>query len=427
MKITDIKAEEAYSDRGTIGVQVYVKTTDGAVGKALCSEDLTVGRHEYPLPLDGGTRLNGKGLRGVADYINGAAAVLLGMDVQNQVDCDTAIRNRMDWGRMGAIGAAALSEAILKAGAKERGWPLYRSIRDMDRYKLPVPTYVAAMGSTRYGDYAAAGGKPSYSFAAYGYPTFSEAVYGLWETVVAFVSLLSEALGFKIEMDSENMIPKNSLQNDDQILALMHRAIQQAGQEKHVGIAIDVGADHFYHAERGCYHGLLADREFTREELIAKMADLSRQYPVILLQDPLHADDFEGYAEVTRSGPATVFGNELFVSRLDRLKCGLAENACDGIAVVPAHLGTISEAREVASYAAGKGLRVCTYGTRSEDIDAGDYAVGLGCDVLMGCGISFLCNRMLEIERELGPAAEFVGSDILKPDHSRVEFREVER
>ena len=413
--ILHIKAEEAYSDRGMIGIQVYAQVTGGAEGRALCAPDCLPGRYESPVPMDQGIKYHGEGLSAAVAYINSTAAVKLrGMEISNPSVCDAAIRS-MDLQKMGVLGAAALSEAIWKAAAQALQIPLYRYIGGRDVNKLPVPACVAVMGSVRGNSRQRMGGRPIYSFLAYGFPTFSEAVYGLWETVVKFTELLTNFLGFKVEMDGENLIPKGYLDDDTALLDILEGAIRQAGCSGRVGIFLDLAADHFYDQASETYCGLFSEEQYTREELMEKLRGLCEKYPIVLLQDPLQADDFAGFAQLRQDLPAAVVGNELFVSQMDRLKRGIRENACDGAALVIAHVGTVSDAKASAALAEKEGLLTCTYGVRGEDVDAADYAVGFGCDILENCGITFLCNRMLEIEQELGKAAVFAGQSILDP------------
>lgn len=407
--ITEICARQAYSDSGTIGMEVQVGTAEGITGKALCAPGLITGRYECPVPRDCSASFHGNGMEGAAEYINLVAAQKLrSLKITDQQMCDQAIA-ALDFERMGTIGASALSEAILQGGAKKRQLPLYQYIGGERPLRLPVPTYAAAMGSTRYGNFTA-GGKPGYYFAAFGYDTFLDAVYGLWLTVTSYTALLTTALGFKIEMDSESMIPKGSMKHDEELLALMHRAIVESGQENRMGICINMGADHFYDLETDTYRGIFCAERYARSEFIAEIERLCLAYPIILLQDPMQADDFAGFAEIRSRVPALVMAGEAVASRQDRLIAGANQGAFDAVSVSPACAGTMTRTKDMAELARQLGLLTTISGGHGEDITVGDYAVGLGCDMLMGCGVSFLCNRLLEIERELGAAAEFSGA-----------------
>lgn len=404
--ITEIYARQAYSDIGTIGIEARIRTDQGETGKALCAPGLAAGRHESLLPVGAGD------VGPAASYINQVAAPqLMGLDAGDQRACDSVIR-ALDLERIGTVGAMALSEAVLRVGAKQRRLPPYRQI-GAEPFRLPTPTCVAAMGSTRYGD-SAAGGKPIYYFAACRYDSFSDAAYGLWQAMSAYTALLTKALGFKAEMDSEIMIPKGRIQHDEELLSLMCQAIRESGQESRVELCLDLGSDHFYHVESDRYQGILREGGYTRSEWMDELTRLCRNYPIAMLQDPLQPEDFAGFAQLRSRVPALVAAGEAVASREERLELGARQGAFDAVTVTPASVGTLSGAGETVRLARKLGLAVAIAGGHGEDVTAGDYAVGLGCDLLLGCGVSFLCNRLLEIEDELGTAARFAGSAFLE-------------
>ncbi len=165
--IVSVTAVEAYGDRGTTGIEVTVKTAGGAVGKALSVGGCSLSPYEYPTPRDPGLRFDGFGLSGAADAVNKLAApALKGRDAADQRGCDEALL-ALGKERFGAIGLAAVSMAVLKAGAASRGLPLYRHLNRSGEFILPAPSCGAAMGSVRYGGPPSAGGAPTYSFVAY--------------------------------------------------------------------------------------------------------------------------------------------------------------------------------------------------------------------------------------------------------------------
>ena len=94
------------------------------------------------------------------------------MDASNQLEVDDAMLNIGGPDakqRLGGNATAAVSAAVLKAGAAALGIPLYQHIGGVTAFTLPVPGVIAMVGSDRYGSGARSGGKPSYSFMAYGF------------------------------------------------------------------------------------------------------------------------------------------------------------------------------------------------------------------------------------------------------------------
>ncbi len=103
------------------------------------------------------------------------------MDATKQIEVDNAML--VYWGdgkaALGGNATAAVSAAVLKAGAAALDIPLYEHIGGARAYTLPVPGVICMGGSDRYSPNTRSGGKPSYAFMAYNFPTFSEASYAV--------------------------------------------------------------------------------------------------------------------------------------------------------------------------------------------------------------------------------------------------------
>lgn len=152
--IKSVKARQVYSNRGKPGVEAVITTENGAVGRAMCTSGVSVGTHEVDFAFDGGKKFGGKGVRCVADRINTIAApALIGVDTANQLAADNAILNIGGNGKeaLGGNATAALSAAVLKAGAAALGIPLYRHIGGAGAMYLPVPGVAMVAGDERYG------------------------------------------------------------------------------------------------------------------------------------------------------------------------------------------------------------------------------------------------------------------------------------
>jgi len=164
--IVSVAARQVYSDRGHPGIEATVKTENGAVGVALCTAGISVGQHEVEFAYDGGTKWRGRGVQKAVDNVNRIISpVLKGMDAGRQSEVDDALLNLGGPGaklRLGGNATAAVSAAVLKAGAAGLGIPLYRHIGGVNACTLPVPGEISFMGSDRYGGGRRSGGKPSW-------------------------------------------------------------------------------------------------------------------------------------------------------------------------------------------------------------------------------------------------------------------------
>lgn len=419
--IKSVTAREVFSDRGHPGLEAVVVTEDGSRGVAMATAGLSVGKHEVKFVYDGGTRWGGLGvLKAVRNVHEVIAPALRGMDATRQREIDRTLielDGTPDRSRLGGNATAAVSAAALKAGAASLGIPLYQHVGGTNACILPVPCAGGFSGSGRYGGGPAGsstGDKPSHSFVCYGFSTFSDACYAGWEVSTAFRRILRERLKVGSESSGYWGIAPGMVSHDRELWAAMAEAIAIAGHEGRVGIQIDVAAGTYYDERRGVFSGLFSREDKTKEELIQTYRDMVKQYPVVILEDPLAEEDYEGHALLTRELGIEIVGDDLFTTNPRRLQQGIEVGAANTMLLKVNQVGTITEAFDAVelAYRAGYGVMPCM--SRGEGEALADYVVGLGTAHTREGASGRFGNRFLEIEAELGGDARFLGRDALK-------------
>jgi enolase len=143
-------------------------------------------------------------------------------------------------------------------------------------------------------------------------------------------------------------------------------------------------------------------------------ADMVRNYPFVILEDPLDEDDYEGHALLTKLVGIQIVGDDLFTTNPARVREGVAAGAANTVLLKVNQIGTITEAFEMVklAYRHGYGVQPCS--SRGEGADIADYTVGLICGTVRGSAIGPSGNRFLQIESELGSRAIFPGKAGLK-------------
>jgi enolase len=408
-KIISVSASEMISDRNKPAVQVVVETEGGIVGKAMCSPGISVGKHEAKFVYDGGQKWKGLGVSQAVDNVNHEIApLLIGMDVTNQTLCDSAILTK-DKVKMGANATAAVSTAILNTGATALNMPLYEHIGGVRAFTLPVPGVTAATGSTRYGGNIYAGYKPSFSFVSYDFDTFTEATTALWEVFMNWSDFIKEKLGIKMQIIAGMAIAQGKLKNDFELLDYMTEVINETGFKDRIGIQIDIAANSFYNKESKLYEGIFSKEPKTRDDMIELMVKIAKEYPIVNIEDPLHDDDFEGFAEITKQVDIQITGDDLLATNPERVKNAIQMGAGNAMRVVTSQIGTVSEAAEIALYAKENNFGISPCGERGEGNAICDYIVGYNAGMAREYGLGYSGNRLLKIEHELGPRARFFG------------------
>jgi enolase len=228
--------------------------------------------------------------------------------------------------RLGGNATASVSGAVLKAGAGSLGIPLYQHIGGASACVLPTPDVPALRGSTRYGGGKRSGGKPTYTFLCYGYGTFSEASYAGWEVTTALQRLLREKYSLTSvggPMFDFTVIQPGLVNHDRELWDLMVEAIKVSGNEGKIGFQADMAASTYYDRDKRAYVGIFSREDKTKEDMIELYKDMVRDYPFVILEDPLDENDYEGHAVLTRELGINVIGDDLFTTSTERLKHGI--------------------------------------------------------------------------------------------------------
>jgi enolase len=421
--VKSVFAREIYSDRGHPGVEATIITEDGSVGIAVTTAGVSVGEHEVQFVYDGGERWAGRGVQKAVDNVNKIIGpALMGVDASRQWNIDEIIiqlDGTPNKSKLGGNATGSASAAALKAGAASLEIPLYQHIGGTNACILPTPGVLAFMGSCRYGHGEKSGGKPSYSLMTYGYKTFAEASYACWQVRKAFMKLLNDKFGLRFLGSGWALIHAGYVKSDRELWDMMVEAINKSGNQGKIGIQVDVAAGTYYNKKKDVFEGLFSPEDKTKDGLMQLYHDMVKNYPFIILEDPLDEEDYEGHAELTRELGIQVVGDDLFTTNVDRLKQGMAVGAGNTVLLKVNQIGTISEAFETVQLAYSKGYGVMPCSSRGEGADIADYAVGLGTGNIRESGLDETTNRLMQIEKELGTRAKFLGKAGFKSGPAR--------
>jgi enolase len=417
--IVSVTARQVFSDRGHPGIEATVKTENGGVGVAICTAGVSIGTHEIEFAYDGGTKWRGKGVMRAVNAVNDIIApALVGMDAVSQVEVDHAMLNiggPNAKARLGGNATAAVSAAVLKAGASALEIPLYQHIGGVTAFTLPVPGVICLVGSDRYGSGDRSGGKPSHSFMAYGFDTFSDASYAAWDVSVEWADVLRRKLNIpRVGITSMPAVPPGAVKHDREIWDLMTETINRLGYEGKVGIQVDVAAETYWEEDQGRYIGIFSAEPKTLDDLYDIYRMMVDEYPFVIIEDPLDEDDYEGHAVLTKELGVQIVGDDLFTTDVKRVQKGIDVGAANTVLLKVNQIGTITEAFEMVELAHRNGYGVMPCSSRGEGADITDYAVGLGCGTIRESATGPSGNRFLQIEAELGARAKFLGKAGLK-------------
>jgi enolase len=412
--IKSVRARQIFSDRGHPGVEAAVVVENGAVGVAMATAGVSIGEHEIQFVYDKDPKYyNGMGVNKAVSNVNDIIAPKIkGIDACKQRDIDQIMLD-LDGTplktKLGGNATAAVSAAVLKAAAAGLGIPLYQHIGGVNACVLPTPGVLTIVGSERYGGSAAhSGGKPSYSIMCYGYKTLSAASYACYEVFTAFEKIVRR----KYKTGSNQgriMIGPGCTDTDEELWADMKQAISDCGGEGKMGIQVDMAATTYWDKKKEMFVGLIDKKDKTADDLLKVYKKMVKDYPFVVLEDPMEENDYEGHARVAKALPIQVVGDDLFTTNMERLKQGIALGSANTMLLKVNQIGTISEAFDSCNTAFRAGWGVMPCSSRGEGADIGDYAVGLNTGNIRESGLGASANRLLQIEAELGDKAQFLG------------------
>ena len=412
--IVSVYAQEVYTDRGHPGVEAVVKTENGSCGRAACTSGVSIGSHEVAFNFDKSSRFRGKGVQSAVNNVNKIIApALIGMNAANQLAIDNAMLTIMPDAKikLGGNAIAAVSAAALKAGATAQDIPLYQHIGGVGAMYMPTPGVMIAGGSNRYGGgISSGGGKPTYSIMLHGFKSFSEASYAGWEIQQTWLEVIRGRMPDAQPNDKGMVhIPAGVLKSDEELWELMNKTIIKAGCEGKCGLQVDIATDTYHNKEDDKYYGLFSDQPKTVDDLFRIYEKMANEYNFIVLEDPFNEDDYENTATLTKMLGIQIVGDDLFTTSPERVRYGISKGAANTVLLKVNQIGTITESLEMVALAYKAGYGVMPNSSRGEGNDIADYAVGINAGTIRERACYPVGNRFLEIEKELGNRAIFLG------------------
>ncbi|MBQ9951420.1 MAG: phosphopyruvate hydratase [Clostridia bacterium] len=409
MKIESIRALQIYDSRGLPTIEAEVRLTCGAVGRGHAPAGASTGSHEAHELRDGGEAFGGKDVSEAIRLIHGEISpALAGMRADDQQAIDQKmidLDGTENKSRLGGNALIAVSFAAAEAAANAAKMPLYRWLGGVQANETPCPMMNVLNGGRHAGNNIDI---QEFMFVPVGADSFAQAMRMGVECYHALKSILSE-MTLETAIGDEGGFAPN-LGSDIQAMEFMVRAIERAGRKpgKDVALAIDAAANEW--ARGDAYYLPRKEEHRTRDELIAHYMHLSKQFPLISIEDPLAEEDFEGFRMLTErlGGEMMIVGDDLFTTNCDRLLRGIEESAANAILIKPNQIGTLTETFSAIRLAREAGYRVIL-SHRSGDTESAhlaDLAVAVGADFLKSGAPArserlAKYNRMLRIEREM--------------------------
>ncbi len=418
--ITKIHAREILDSRGNPTLEAEVTLDSGHIGRALVPSGASTGSREAVELRDGDKmRYGGKGVTRAVANVNGTIAdALLGFDAADQSGLDAkliALDGSDNKGRLGANALLGVSLANAHAVAAANGVPLWKLLAGDRTPTLPVPMMNIINGGAHADNNV---DLQEFMILPVGLPSLSEALRAGAEIFHALKSVL-KGRGLSTAVGDEGGFAPN-LRSNAEALETILEAIGKAGYNAgdDILLGLDAAASEFH--ENGKYHLAGECKQLSSEQFVDFLADWSRQYPIISIEDGMAEQDRDGWKLLTQKLSASVqlVGDDNFVTNPAIFREGIRDGIANAILIKLNQIGTLTETLQTIAMAdAAHYAAVISHRSgETEDTSIADIAVATTATQIK---TGSLCrsdrvakyNQLLRIEEALGREARYLGRD----------------
>ncbi len=422
-RIIKVHARQVFDSRGNPTVEVDVITENGILGRAIVPSGASTGEHEAVELRDGGKDYMGKAVFKAVKNVNDIIAdELIGYSVFEQNSIDQLmidLDGTPNKAKFGANAILGVSLAVAKAAANEMNMPLYRYIGGVSANTLPVPMMNIVNGGS-HSDAPIA--FQEFMVMPVGAKNFTEALKMGSEIFHNLKSILkgrglSTAVG-----DEGGFAPTFAGTEDalDTVLEAIKKAGYKAGSE--IMLALDCAASEFFVNGKYDYTKFEGKDAAIRtsEEQADYLAELSKKYPIISIEDGMDENDWKGWNYLTDKigEKVQIVGDDLFVTNVDLLSRGIKENSANSILIKLNQIGTLTETIAAVNMAKNAGYTsvISHRSGETEDTTIADLAVALNTGQIKTGSASRTdriakYNQLLRIEEELAEVAYYPQAD----------------
>lgn len=417
-KIKKIYAYEIIDSRSYPTIEGKLILDNGQTVTTSIPSGTSIGKYEaLELRDNDPARFDGMGVSSAVNIINQVIGPkLVGSDPVKQKDIDfwlieaDGTKNKS---KLGGNTTLTISQLILKAAAQTQGVPLFKYINELyQNYfktklkieKIPAPIFNVLNGGKHANN--------NLEFQEFQVIFSSSFIFSkAYQTGVEVFHELERVLKYRnanISVGEEGGFAPNLTTNID-ALEVLNQTLNQkklrAGVDVFLGM--DIAASHFFKDQK--YYIKDKPHPLNFNEYFDFVVALTKDYSILLLEDPLNQDDFDGWTKLNNviSREIYLIGDDLLATNKERLLKAIKQKSCTTVLVKPNQIGTISETFEVIDLAQKNNINYIISHRSGETNDTfiADFAVGVQADFVKFGAPSrgervAKYNRLWQIERE---------------------------
>jgi enolase len=397
---------------------------DGTTAQAMVPSGASTGEREATELRDGDkSRYGGKGvLKAVANVNTIIAKEIENKYFANQRELDyllIALDGTNNKSKLGANAILAVSMAYARARAISADIPLYQYLGGSNAHLMPVPCMNVINGG-KHADNTV--DFQEFMIAPHNASSFTESIR-MGEEVFHSLKSVIKAKGLSTGVGDEGGFAPD-LKSNDQAVEMILEGIVKAGYKpgEDVSICLDIAASEMW--EDGKYKFFKSSQKLiSSDELIKIWENWVKQYPIILIEDGLAQNDWEGWKNLTDllGKKIEIVGDDLFCTNKSILIEGIKKGIANSILIKLNQIGSVTETLETIELAYKNSYNCFVSHRSGETVDSfiSDLTVGINAGHLKtgsGCRGERIekFNQLMRIEYELGKAARFAGIKAFK-------------
>ena len=415
-KISSINAIQVFDSRGVPTISCKVTLEDGTSASAMVPSGASTGSKEALELRDNDISYHGKSVTKAINNINNTlSSLVIGKDPNNQKEIDESLisfDNTEDKSKFGANAILAISLSVAHVAAKANKIPLYehfsRVYKDITSesaiHSMPLPMFNILNGGEHADNNIDI---QEFMIIPSGAKNFTEVMRWATEIYHNLKKILQKNNHSTSVGDEGGFAP--NLESNKEALKLIVDAIKETGlvPGEDVNIALDCAASEFFNGKEYVLKG--ENEKLTSSEFVDYLDDLTKNYPIVSIEDGMDENDIEGWKILTdRLGPnCQLVGDDLFVTNKKILKDGISKEMANSILIKFNQVGSITETIETIHYANQNNFKsiISHRSGETEDTTIADLAVGLGIGQIKTgapCRSDRVAkyNRLLWIEEE---------------------------
>ncbi len=418
-EIVAVRGREILDSRGNPTVEADVVLADGNFGCAAVPSGASTGEKEAVELRDGDkSRYGGKGVTKAVGNINSQIRKgVTGLDASDQRAVDAAmiaLDGTPNKAKLGANAILAVSMAVARAAAAAHRLPLYRYMGGANASLLPVPCMNVLNGG-KHADNTV--DFQEFMIAPHNAPSFAEAIRKGMETFHALKQVL-RGKGYSTAVGDEGGFAPD-LKSNDEAVELILEAIVKAGYKpgEDISICLDPAASEMW--DDGKYVLFKSSKKaITSQELIGIWDSWAHRYPIVLLEDGMGENDWQGWKDLTTTLGSRIelVGDDVFCTNPRILQEGIDKGIANAVLIKLNQIGSVTETLDTIELAKRNNYR-CFVSHRSgetEDTFIADLTVATSAGHIKtgsGCRSERVAkfNQFLRIEERLGAQARFAG------------------